>query len=84
MLYNDHNDDLEDTLIVLTADHSHAMTINGYPDRGEGVYGYGGHGSDGLYYSTLMYGQGPGYKEPNSDGSRYDITQDDMTYEAYR
>jgi len=75
---------LEETLIVVTADHSHAMTINGYPDRGEGVYGLAGHGSDDLYYSTIMYGTGPGYKEPNSDGSRYDITQDDMEYEAYR
>jgi len=75
---------LDETLIIVTADHSHAMTINGYPDRGEGVFDLAGHGSDGLYYSTIMYGTGPGYKDPETDGSRYDITQDDMTYEQYR
>ena len=74
----------EETLIIVTADHSHAMTINGYPDRGKDIFGLGGHGSDGLYYSTIMYGTGPGYKQPESNGDRYDITQDDMTYEAYR
>ena len=55
---------------MVTADHSHAMTINGYPDRGEGVFDLAGHGSDGLYYSTILYGTGPGYKDPQSDGSR--------------
>ena len=75
---------LEETLVIVTADHSHAMTINGYPDRGKDIFGLGGHGSDGLYYSTLMYGTGPGYKQPGSNGDRYDISQDDMTYEAYR
>ena len=54
--------DLEETLVVVTADHSHAMTINGYPDRGADIFGYGGHGHDGLYYPSIMYGTGPGYK----------------------
>eukprot|EP00091_Calanus_sinicus_P021562 TRINITY_DN6443_c1_g1_i1.p1 TRINITY_DN6443_c1_g1~~TRINITY_DN6443_c1_g1_i1.p1 ORF type:complete len:316 (-),score=68.63 TRINITY_DN6443_c1_g1_i1:147-1094(-) len=76
--------DLDETLIIVTADHSHALTINGYPDRGHDIFGYGGHGHDGLYYSTLMYGTGPGYKEPDENGGRYDISEDDMTYEAYR
>ena len=54
--------DTEETLIIVTADHSHALTINGYPDRGDDIFGYAGHGHDGLYYPTLMYGTGPGYK----------------------
>jgi alkaline phosphatase len=30
---------VQDTLIVTTADHSHTMTINGYPGRGNDIFG---------------------------------------------
>lgn len=56
----------EDTLIVVTADHSHTLTINGYPDRGNPIFDVvreGGEVSlaaDGKPYTTLGYANGPG------------------------
>lgn len=56
-----------DTLIVVTADHSHVFTIAGYPDRGNPILGLvksaGVVSKDllGLPYTTLGYQNGPGY-----------------------
>ena len=57
----------EDTLIVVTADHSHTMTINGYPKRGNPILGLAVDvdgevmkGGDGNPYTTLSYANGPG------------------------
>ncbi|XP_064108445.1 alkaline phosphatase-like [Macrobrachium nipponense] len=51
----------EDTLIVVTADHAHTMSISGYPARGQEIIGLAALGDDGLPYTTLMYANGPGY-----------------------
>lgn len=46
------------TLIVVTSDHSHTMTINGYPSRDDEIVGP--HvGRDGDAYSILSYANGP-------------------------
>lgn len=67
------NTDPRETLILVTADHSHVFTIAGYPRRGTPILGLvtgGGKGagspdapavaSDGQPYSTLGYANGPG------------------------
>jgi alkaline phosphatase len=58
---------LEDTLIVVTADHSHSLTINGYPKRGNPILGVVVNvegkvelAADGKPYTTLAYANGPG------------------------
>ncbi len=56
-----------DTLIVVTADHSHVMTLAGYPSRGNAILGKAAiNGVDltdsiGLPYTTLSYANGPGF-----------------------
>jgi alkaline phosphatase len=66
----DHTDPRE-TLIIVTADHSHVFTIAGYPKRGNPILGKvteagrpsKEYGKDalGLPYTTLGYANGPGY-----------------------
>ncbi|SHN58898.1 alkaline phosphatase [Erythrobacter sanguineus] len=77
----DHTDP-EDTLILVTADHSHVFTIAGYPRRGNDILGLvvppmgrgedGGDGSpamasDGKPYTTLGYANGPGAVHSGED-----------------
>lgn len=58
-----------DTLVVVTADHSHVFTIAGYPKRGNNILGkvvLPGETSpvlaaDSLPYTTLSYANGPGF-----------------------
>lgn len=45
------------TLIVVTSDHSHTMTINGYPSRDDQITGHVEH--DDEIYSILSYANGP-------------------------
>ncbi|SFS16649.1 alkaline phosphatase [Dyella sp. OK004] len=68
--------DPADTLIVVTADHSHTMTFAGYPKRGNGILdvvkghtdSYDEEGGAGIArdaagkpYTTLGFANGPGY-----------------------
>jgi alkaline phosphatase len=61
--------DLNETLIIVTADHSHVFTIGGYPKRGNPILGktvFPGEANPsldmlGLPYTTLSYANGPGY-----------------------
>ncbi|XP_062716037.1 membrane-bound alkaline phosphatase-like [Aedes albopictus] len=76
----------DDTLVVVTADHGHTMTYNGYPNRGSDVLGIAGlSDEDNLPYTTLSYANGPGYyhtyKEDNR-GERVDISG--MNFKDFR
>lgn len=70
--------DEKDTLIVVTADHSHTMTMNGYPQRGNDILGLFGKANDSLPYSTLSYANGPGYHE-EKNGKRYNLDEDNLS-----
>ncbi|MBW2498448.1 MAG: alkaline phosphatase [Deltaproteobacteria bacterium] len=72
--------DPRETLVVVTADHSHTLTISGYPKRGNPILGkvvgtnWFGDGEDqlgrdalGLPYTTLSYANGPGYAGASAD-----------------
>jgi len=59
-----------DTLIVVSADHSHTFTIAGYPQRGNPILGLVTSpgkatpdlAADGKPYATLSYANGGGYR----------------------
>ncbi|WP_313705044.1 alkaline phosphatase [Massilia sp.] len=66
---------LENTLIVVTADHDHTMVLNGYPKRGNPVLdivrGYANgeptRDADGKTFTTLVFGNGPNRPEVRAD-----------------
>ncbi|KAG7167811.1 Alkaline phosphatase, tissue-nonspecific isozyme-like 1 [Homarus americanus] len=55
--------DLSETLVIVTADHSHVMTINGYVKRGNDILGVSDKPSeiDNMPFTTLMFTNGLGY-----------------------
>ncbi len=68
--------DPNETLILVTADHSHTFTIAGYPHRGNNILGLARDvpnvdgeapvdsvDSNGMPYATLSYANGPGYRD---------------------
>ncbi len=81
--------DTSETLVMVTADHSHVFTIAGYSPRGNNILGLADSvGSDGLPYTTLGYTNGPGYGqfgEPvRLEGGRVDLTSIDTTTMDFR
>ncbi len=88
------NVNLDETLIMVTADHSHTFNMAGYPERGNPILGivkspdeYGkiaGHVSkdaEGKPYTTLSYANGPGYVD---GANRPDLTHVDTTNPDYK
>lgn len=60
----------EETLIIVTSDHSHTLTINGIASRGNDILGIAQNSViDGVPYTTLTYGSGGpmGFQVSSSD-----------------
>lgn len=87
----------EDTLIIVTADHSHVLTMAGYPTRGNPILGkvtdcecppeqLGRLALDanGVPFTTLGYANGPGWisKLPRPDLTNVDTAAPDYRQEA--
>ncbi len=81
----------DDTLIVVTADHGHTLTIGGYSVRGNPILGLvveqGSNGApatdtSGRPYTSLGYQSGPGHRRIRPDLSETDTTARDFRQEA--
>ena len=69
----------DDTLVVVTADHSHAFTMNGYPERGNNIMGIAGSDEESSKpFTTLMYANGPGYQKDRVDPSTVNTCKNDI------
>ncbi|CRK92143.1 CLUMA_CG005728, isoform A [Clunio marinus] len=62
----------DDTLIVVTSDHSTVLTVGGYMPRGYNILGPGDYSrSDQMWFFSLSYANGPGYDDHiNPSGGR--------------
>lgn len=80
--------DEADTLIIVTADHSHVFTMAGYPRRGNPILGKvvgvgdseASLANDGKPYTTLGYANGPGHQ----NHEREDLSEQDTAAINYR
>lgn len=81
--------DLTDTLIVVTADHDHTMTMNGYSAKGNPILGLvadkdGNPATDvdGRPYTTLVFGNGSNRPATRPDLTSEQVQADDYLQEA--
>ncbi|XP_058066266.1 alkaline phosphatase-like [Anopheles bellator] len=67
----------DDTLMIVTADHSHTMSLAGYGKRGNDILGLNSQLSDGdrKPYTTLSYANGPGGPTLGHNGARPEMTK---------
>lgn len=65
----------EETLIVVSSDHAHTMTVAGYPSRGNDILGVVDttKGMDNIPYTTISYANGLA-RSIGANGKRVDVT----------
>ncbi|XP_022175115.1 alkaline phosphatase-like [Myzus persicae] len=71
----------DDTLIVVTSDHAHTMTMAGYPKRNEDILGLSRSlAMDNKTYTTLSYAIGPkkSFTYDNTSCHRVNVTEEDL------
>ena len=66
-----------DTLIIVTADHSHTMTMAGYPRRGNPILGFAGKDVNNRPYTTLSYANGSGHRDFAKEDVERDLSNTD-------
>ncbi|XP_028731997.1 intestinal-type alkaline phosphatase 1 [Peromyscus leucopus] len=73
----------QDTMILVTADHSHVFSFGGYTLRGTSIFGLApANALDGKSYTSILYGNGPGYVLDSGDRPNVNSTQSgDPTYQ---
>lgn len=76
--------DPEETLIIVTADHSHPFDIQGFSYRGNDILGLANPqfrpALDDKPYPSLMYTNGPGYIEGRENLTGVDLTGKDYAF----
>jgi alkaline phosphatase len=79
----------KDTLVTVTADHSHVFTMGGYPGRGNPILGVAGVADmadltkNNVSYTSLHYGNGPGFY--SLTGVRtVNLTNDQTSRDTYK
>ena len=84
--------DTKDTLIIVTADHGHTMSISGYQERGQDIIGVVGNtkADDNTDFMILNYGNGEGFDqittEVDENGTCFVVRKDpknDPDYKSY-
>ncbi|KAG8581678.1 hypothetical protein GDO81_007751 [Engystomops pustulosus] len=76
--------DEEDTLTVVTADHSHVFSFGGYTYRGSSIFGLAPKKAfDNKSYTSILYGNGPGFSiTPEGRPDINESTSEDKNYRA--
>ena len=81
----------DETLIIVTADHSHTLVIQGYPARNNPILGKvalpdgrAAPAGDGKPYTTLSYANGSSGYETFEDGERVDLSDVETTAKDFK